>query len=226
MSNETDSKRGSAAQEEKPKLKVTDRRMFDTDGNLRQPDGDPPESRDDAPSSPVTPPVEEGPKAAPAPDSAAPAADPSAAASADDSGSALFTQSSSAAPAAAPSAPAAPTLAGKDTGPAAAGEDLSPAPDGKTEQAPGGSYADLPRGFAPFVESQYLEALIFLGEVPHPQTGETIEDPEFARYKIDLLTMIQEKTEGNLTDEESRLIEDVLYQLRMLFVQKTSPAAP
>ena len=94
------------------------------------------------------------------------------------------------------------------------------------ESEPDASLADLPRDFSSFVESQYLEALIFLGAVPHPQTGETIDDPDFARYKIDLLAMIQEKTAGNLTAEESRMMEDVLYQLRMLFVQKTKADKP
>ncbi len=207
MNNETDSKDAAAAHDEKPKLKVTDRRMFDAHGNPRQPDGDLTEASSDAPSPPDSAPAEETektPEAAPAPESTPPVEDPSPAPSAEDS---------SPAPTAAPPSPApttepfSPTVNAKGAGPDPAS----------------GSYADLPRGFAPFVESQYLEALIFLGAVPHPQTGETLEDPEFARYKIDLLTMIQEKTEGNLTDEESRMIEDVLYQLRMLFVQKTAP---
>ena len=42
-----------------------------------------------------------------------------------------------------------------------------------------------------------------------------------ARYKIDLLAMLQEKTEGNRTPEESKLLDDVLYQLRMLYLQKS-----
>jgi hypothetical protein len=216
MSNDTDSKSGTAAQDEKPKLKVTDRRMFDTDGNPRQPDGDSIEAYRDALASAEAAAVEEekAREAVPAPESAA---------SAEDRGPAPAAEESSPAPAAAPSDA---TPVNEDSGPTAATEDSAPAPASDADPTPGGSYADLPRGFAPFVESQYLEALIFLGAVPHPQTGETMEDPEFARYKIDLLTMIQEKTEGNLTEEESRLIEDVLYQLRMLFVQKTGPAAP
>jgi hypothetical protein len=216
MSNDTDSKSGTAAQDEKPKLKVTDRRMFDTDGNPRQPDGDSTEAYRDALASAEAAAVEEekAREAVPAPESAAPA---------EDRGPAPAAEESSPAPAAAPSDA---TPVNEDSGPTAATEDSAPDPGSDADPTPGGSYADLPRGFAPFVESQYLEALIFLGAVPHPQTGETMGDPEFARYKIDLLTMIQEKTEGNLTEEESRLIEDVLYQLRMLFVQKTGPAAP
>ena len=206
MSNETDSKPGTAEQDEKPKLKVTDRRMFDTDGNPRQPDGDPSEAYRAAPSSPVpaAEEAEETSEAAPTPERAAPAVDPVPARAADDS---------------------APTAAAADSVPTGAADESGSGLAEEDDSAPAGSYADLPRGFAPFVESQYLEALIFLGAVPHPQTGETMEDPEFARYKIDLLTMIQEKTEGNLSEEESRVMEDVLYQLRMLFVQKTGPAA-
>jgi len=215
MSNETDSEQAAAAHDENPKLKVTDRRMFDADGNPRQPDGDLAEASSEAPSPPDSAPVEETekmPEAAPTPESAAPA--PESTPPVEDPAPAPFAEVSSPAPATDPSSP---TAATDPSGPTANAEDTRPDPAS-------GSYADLPRGFAPFVESQYLEALIFLGAVPHPQTGETLEDPEFARYKIDLLTMIQEKTEGNLTDEESRMIEDVLYQLRMLFVQKTAPA--
>jgi hypothetical protein len=216
MSNDSDSKPRTGAPDEKPKLKVTDRRMFDTDGNPRRPDEGSTDAHRDAPVASETAAAreEETPEVAAASEAAAPTEDPSPTPSHGDSSSA---------PAAAP-LDAAPIDG--DTAPKATAEASEPAAASETDPGGGGSYADLPRGFAPFVESQYLEALIFLGAVPHPQTGETLEDHEFARYKIDLLTMIQEKTEGNLTEEEKRLIEDVLYQLRILFVQKTGPAAP
>jgi len=211
MSNETDSKLEAAARDEKPKLKVIDRRMFDSEGNPRLPDGDSTEVPSEAPSPPDAAAVEEASETTPTPVAALPTEDLSQTAAAEDSVTAPASEDSG------------PFSAGEDAGPAASDVDSSPGPAGENDPDPGGSYADLPRGFAPFVESQYLEALIFLGAVPHPQTGETMEDPEFARYKIDLLTMIQEKTAGNLTSEESRLMEDVLYQLRLLFVEKTNP---
>ncbi|MFQ5742593.1 MAG: DUF1844 domain-containing protein [Acidobacteriota bacterium] len=85
----------------------------------------------------------------------------------------------------------------------------------------GPSVAETPRDFPAFVESQYLEAMLFLGAVAHPQSGEVVEDLELAKYKIDLLGMLQEKTTGNLTSEEGDFLENALYQLRLLYLQKT-----
>jgi hypothetical protein len=175
MTNDRDDRpEGSASDGERPKIKVVDRRMFDTEGNPRQPEFDDSQTRSDdaAPAAAV--------------EDASPPPEPET--------------SSMEQPAESESPP------------------QSTSTEEKQEEA---TFADLPRDFSAFVESQYLEALIFLGAMPHPQTGETIEDPAFASYKIDLLAMLQEKTEGNLTTEEARLIEDVLYQLRMLYVQKS-----
>ncbi len=205
MSNETDSRREASEHDEKPKLKVTDRRMFDIHGNPRQPEEDRTEASSDTPSPAAEAAIEETPAV--------------------DAGPEQATADEDSSPSPAAEQPSPPPAA-EATDPAPAAEDTAPPPASQDDPAASGNYADLPRGFAPFIESQYLEALIFLGAVPHPQTGETMQDPEFARYKIDLLTMIQEKTEGNLNAEEKKLIEDVLYQLRMLFVQKTGPAAP
>ena len=70
----------------------------------------------------------------------------------------------------------------------------------------------------------YLEAMLYLGALPDPRSGEVMEDVELARYKIDLLAMIQEKTQGNLSDDEKQQLEKVLYQLRTVYVQKTQAA--
>jgi len=86
-------------------------------------------------------------------------------------------------------------------------------------------FSQLPRDFTAFVESMYLEAMLYMGAIADPRTGETIEDVELAKYKIDLLIMLQEKTEGNLTTEEKQQFDDALYQLRMLYLQKTKTAS-
>ena len=72
----------------------------------------------------------------------------------------------------------------------------------------------------------YLEAMLYMGAIADPRTGEIVEDPELAKYKIDLLTMLQQKTEGNLTADEKGRLDETLYQLRMLFLQKTKAAKP
>ena len=80
---------------------------------------------------------------------------------------------------------------------------------------------ELPRvDFSTFVLSLGTTALYQLGAVPDPSTGETLEaDPLVAQQTIDTLEMIREKTRGNLDDEERQLLESLLYELRMRFVE-------
>lgn len=74
--------------------------------------------------------------------------------------------------------------------------------------------------FSTFVLSLASSALVQLGEVPDPATGETREDIALAKQSIDILSMLQDKTKNGLDNEESRLIEGLLYELRMKFVMK------
>ncbi len=64
-------------------------------------------------------------------------------------------------------------------------------------------------------------ALVHLGELPEPQTGEVSRDLEQARHTIDILDMLQEKTRGNLTDQEARLLQGLCSELKMKFVWAT-----
>ena len=72
--------------------------------------------------------------------------------------------------------------------------------------------------FSTFVLSLASSALVHLGEVPNPETGSTARDEALARNAIDLLTMLDDKTRNGLTPDESKLMRDVLYELRMKFV--------
>jgi uncharacterized protein DUF1844 len=62
-------------------------------------------------------------------------------------------------------------------------------------------------------------ALVNLGETANPETGERVLDLEQAKEAIDLLSLLRTKTEGNRTDHESRLLEEVLYDLHLRFVR-------
>jgi len=62
-------------------------------------------------------------------------------------------------------------------------------------------------------------ALVHLGEAAHPGSGERAVDLEQAREAIDLLVLLRAKTEGNRSLEESRLLEDILYDLQLRFVR-------
>lgn len=63
------------------------------------------------------------------------------------------------------------------------------------------------------------QAMLYLGGIADPRTGRPIVDLEAARHYVDLLTVLQEKTQGNLSDEESKGLGTVLYELRMRYVQ-------
>ena len=75
-----------------------------------------------------------------------------------------------------------------------------------------------PASFEMLVTTLATEAMIGLGQYPHPMTGKIHADAAQARYAIDMLEMLSEKTKGNLTPGEERGMRDLLHQLRMAFV--------
>ena len=80
------------------------------------------------------------------------------------------------------------------------------------------SGADLT--FSGFVLSLATTAAVHFGDLPDPSTGRK-GDPDLASAAriIELLTMLQEKTKGNLIEQEERLLDDLLYELRLRYVQ-------
>lgn len=159
----------SEADEQKSReMKVTDRRMFTPDGELRE------EYRDvvgrseaaatevePSPEPPRTPPPAQPPHAAPEP---------------------------------------------------AAGERGAPVELPGTPPGLGPAFYDLVAVLAEPVP-------LYLGDAPLPD-GRSAENIEAARFHIDLLDVLRQKTAGNLTAQESAVLEDVLYRLRMRYVQK------
>jgi hypothetical protein len=81
-----------------------------------------------------------------------------------------------------------------------------------------------PVDFGTFVLSLGSSALVHLGEIHHPETAEAKENLALARQVIDLLAMLEEKTRGNLTGEETRFLSDLLADLRLKFVEKSRGA--
>jgi hypothetical protein len=83
--------------------------------------------------------------------------------------------------------------------------------------------------FVGFVLSLAHTAAVHFGDVPDPVTGQTAP-PNLAAAKqmIDILALIEEKTRGNLTAEERQLLEQLVYELKMRFIEvsKSGPAAP
>ena len=78
---------------------------------------------------------------------------------------------------------------------------------------------ELSQRFIEFVMMQAQNAALFLGQIPNPQTGQGEVNLELAKMFIDQLAMIQEKTRGNLTTEESGVLRNTLSNLQMAFVE-------
>jgi len=71
-----------------------------------------------------------------------------------------------------------------------------------------------------FITTLAIQASIFLGVAPNPATAKLEEDLTQAKFIIDTLGMLKDKTKQNLTNEESSLLENVLYELRMQYIAK------
>jgi hypothetical protein len=78
---------------------------------------------------------------------------------------------------------------------------------------------ELTQRFIEFVLMQAQQAALFLGQIPNPQTGKPEVNLDVARMLIDQLAMIQEKTRGNLTTEETTVIRNALSGLQMAFFE-------
>jgi hypothetical protein len=78
-----------------------------------------------------------------------------------------------------------------------------------------------PVDFHTFILSLGSSALLHLGELEHPEAGATKQDLSLAKHTIDILAMLQEKTKGNLTPPEDKLIDSLLYDLRIRYVEAT-----
>lgn len=90
---------------------------------------------------------------------------------------------------------------------------------GENELAPASREEMLAALFANMVVQQTNMALMLLGKIPHPQTGQPEQDLEGARMFIDQLEMLEAKTKGNLGKEETGLLQQSLTGLRMAFVE-------
>jgi uncharacterized protein DUF1844 len=79
---------------------------------------------------------------------------------------------------------------------------------------------DLPEiDFATFVLSMASSALLHLGQMPDPDTQKTETNLPMAKQTIDILAMLQGKTRGNLSRDEEQLLENLLYDLRLKYVE-------
>lgn len=98
----------------------------------------------------------------------------------------------------------------------------SPAPSqpqdvpGHTREEPSGAYEV---DFVNYISSLAYQAMVFLGEIPNPVTNTSEKNPEQAKFVIETLILLQEKTKGNLTQKESDVLNTAAYELQMKFVE-------
>jgi hypothetical protein len=85
---------------------------------------------------------------------------------------------------------------------------------------------ELTQRFIEFVMMHAQNAALFLGQIPNPKTGEPEMNLDLARMFIDQLEMVQEKTRGNLTNEETMVLRNTLSNLQMAFVEASGGARP
>ena len=78
---------------------------------------------------------------------------------------------------------------------------------------------ELTQRFIEFVVMHAQNAALFLGQIPNPKTGQGEVNLDLARMFIDQLAMIQEKTRGNLTSEEAKVLTNALSNLQMAYVE-------
>lgn len=76
-----------------------------------------------------------------------------------------------------------------------------------------------PIDFSTFIMSLSTQALMQLGEIGNPATGQVEKDVDVAKQTIDIIGMLSEKSKGNLDETEERLVQEILYNLRMRYVE-------
>ena len=93
----------------------------------------------------------------------------------------------------------------------------------ETEEEQAQPNAEIPNfeaDFANFIYSLNTQALLFLGKIPNPISKKYEKDVGTAKYLIDTIDMLSKKTKGNLDENEAKLIENVLYDLRMAYISE------
>ena len=103
-------------------------------------------------------------------------------------------------------------------------EECKPCPDGQVRRD--GKCVMPEVTFTAFVMSMNTSALFHLGEISDPASGEKQTDLVLAQHTIDTLAILEQKTKGNLTDDEQDLLKHVLYDLKMRYVRAATESPP
>ncbi|TWT83045.1 hypothetical protein CA13_45080 [Planctomycetes bacterium CA13] len=101
--------------------------------------------------------------------------------------------------------------------PVAAPEELSADKDAAADEA-SGAQAPPPASFEVLVSMLFTQAMMMLGQMPDPATGKANINKPFAKHYIDTLDMLSEKTKGNLSENEAKMLSEALHAMRMMYV--------
>jgi hypothetical protein len=94
--------------------------------------------------------------------------------------------------------------------------------DGESSRAPSEGEHEFPppppASFDVLISMLFTQAMSMLGQMPDPASGEATVNKLYAKHYIDTLDMLSEKTSGNLSDDESKMLAEALHALRMMYV--------
>ena len=96
--------------------------------------------------------------------------------------------------------------------------------EASTQEA--GQSASMEINFLNYITSLGFQAMIFMGEIPNPVTNKVEKNLMQSKFIIDTMSMLSEKTAGNLNDQEKNLLESSVYELQMKYVQVSGNADP
>ena len=82
-----------------------------------------------------------------------------------------------------------------------------------------------PADFKTLISTMVTQAMFAMGAIPDPQTGQRVAHLDLARHHIDMIGVIEEKTKGNLDEEEQTLVTQTLHELRMHYIELSRQAA-
>jgi Domain of unknown function (DUF1844) len=100
-------------------------------------------------------------------------------------------------------------------------ETISEESESSAAQEEEGTDYQLPEiNFATFIFSLNHSVLVHLGVMDDPSTGKKVRNLPLAKQTIDILGMLEEKTQGNLTDDEEKMLKNILYDLRMIYIKE------
>src|SRR3989304_6091901 len=91
----------------------------------------------------------------------------------------------------------------------AAAKEPSPQPSAAAGARAAGDVQMPPASLEMLVTTLVTEAMISLGQVPHPHSGEVVFQPQQAKYLIDTIDVLREKTKGNVTPDETQLMDEL-----------------